>query len=268
MPHLRFHRPAVPALLAVAALLLAGSVMAQTPDPTGVDIEERVFNDCPISGLTVTNNYPTSVVIEDSMRADCLGFANLHTWSFSVNGTEPAQFMNGSHFSFCADFTISGTGTGEGGLRLAPWWSPHADGKFMANAQSGEIAAFGGRLPFYSFTANHGINYVKGMGIHMEIIYTPNDTSATNPATIQYNVVYDGNSYTSGVLSFDEGTPAEGHGSWGILNPAYAGGYAQPYAAQSAGGNVRFEWADICYSNLSGTPVERTSWGAIKNTYR
>jgi len=67
-----------------------------------------------------------------------------------------------------------GTGNGEIGLRLSPWWSPDVDGVFMLNTASGEIACFGGRLPFYSFTGNHGQTYVKGTSVTLSIALSAN----------------------------------------------------------------------------------------------
>ena len=51
----------------------------------------------------------------------CVGFANLHNWSFSEDGGGTASlFVNGSNFHYCADVAIDGQGNGEGGLRFAP----------------------------------------------------------------------------------------------------------------------------------------------------
>ena len=40
----------------------------------------------------------------------------------------------------------------------------------MISIGGGEIACFGGRLPFYSFTAAYGLHYVPGTAIWMQII--------------------------------------------------------------------------------------------------
>jgi len=48
-----------------------------TPSPNAATIETRTFNDCPVSTLTVTNNYPASIQITDQMHMACVGFANL-----------------------------------------------------------------------------------------------------------------------------------------------------------------------------------------------
>ena len=74
----------------------------------------------------------------------------------------------------------------------------------MAQRHEGEIACFGGALPFYSFTANHGITYVRGTTIHLEVTYRANDLFSDYPATIQYHVIYNGNTYDSPVMTFGE----------------------------------------------------------------
>src|SRR6185369_7121231 len=97
-----------------------------------------------------------------------------------------AAFNNPANFRFGADIRISGAGEGEGGLRISPWFGQFVDGRFMCNVTSGEIACFGGRLPFYSFTVNHGITYTRGTTIRLDVAYQSNDLIDTDPATIKY----------------------------------------------------------------------------------
>ena len=79
--------------------------------PNGATIETRTFNDCPLSTVTTANNYPASVQITDVMDPACLGFVNLHSWSFSEDGgATAAVFNNNSNFRFGADFKIEGPG--------------------------------------------------------------------------------------------------------------------------------------------------------------
>lgn len=239
-----------------------------TPVPNSAYIALRVFNDCPTSTLNVINNYPAQIVIDDQ-NVDCFGYANLHTWSFSTDGGQTAaQFENCSHYRFSASVVLDGSGNGEGGLRVSPWWSPNADGKFMLNVGSGEIACFGGRLPFYTFTGNYGIRYAKGTVARMDITYNPRLLSAVQPATITYQLTYQGNSYSSGQLPFDEGNPAEGHGSWGELCPAYVGGYVQPYLGQGFPVGLRGSFFDVFFEGPSATSAVPTTWGRLKSMYR
>ncbi len=257
------------ALLTVVGLGLAVADAFATPHPNSAVIRTRIFNDCPTSVLTTVNDYPQSIMIDDA-HLDCNGFANLHNWRFSEDGVNPAVFNNVDSFRFAADLIISGTTDGESGLQISPWWSQDVDGRLNVRTTDGEIACFGGRLPFYSFTANYGLHYVKGDLIHLEIIYLPNDLTEQNPATIQYNLTYQNTPYTSGVLPFDMGNPNEPYGLWGILDDARVGAHLQVFLVpNNPDAQVRATWSNIEYEALGEpVPVEDTTWGRIKNTYR
>ncbi len=259
-------------LCAVALLLavFAGNALA-TDIPSDAVVLQRIWNDSFASILTVNNSYPSLISIDDEC-AGPLGWANLHAWRFSTDGIAPQEFSNTDGFLFSADVTLSGIGDGESGLQLAPWWS-ESDGRFNVRTPDGEVACFGGRLPFYSFTGSDGVSYVKGTTVRLTIIYTPNiEMNETMPATIEY-IYDDGTSYSSGPLPFDEGNPAEGevHGTWGILSPAYAGAHFQFNNMVGAGQGANFHvvWGNIIFQDL-GTVVatENTSWGGVKALFR
>ncbi len=80
---------------------------------------ERIFNDSFASILTVNNNYPSLIDIDDEC-AGPLGWANLHVWRFSGDGSNPQEFANTDGFMFSADVTMNGTGDGEAGLSDRP----------------------------------------------------------------------------------------------------------------------------------------------------
>src|SRR5262245_9093941 len=210
--------------LALAGVCLAASAFA-TPLPNSAVVHTRVFDDCPVSVLNVNNSFPGSIVIDDQNPVPpfCAGFANLHTWRFSTNGVDPIQFLNGDTFEYSCTLTLNGVG--EGGLSLAPWWSPDPDGLFNVRTTDGEIACFGGRMPFFTFTGAFGLHYVAGTDIQLGISYFPNGLSGGSPAAVVYNLRYNATNYTSGLLNFDEGNPAEccntvpPHGLWGALTP-------------------------------------------------
>lgn len=249
-----------------AALVTAASA---TPVINGAAMFPRVFNDCPTSTLTSVNNYPAQIVFDDAVL-DCGGFANRHAWRLSDDGgTNAALFMNGDSFRLGATLLITGTSEGEAGLQVSPWWSQLVDGVFNVRTTDGEIACFGGRLPFYSFTAAQGLAYAKGNTIYLEVEYLPNGLSMASPATIEYKITYLGTDYTSGPLPFDEGNPAEPYGTWGMLDEAQVGGHIQCFLQ---GGNpnaqLRAEWTDVVYEILGPISVEQTSWGAVKGLYR
>jgi len=260
------------AVLVLAATVLAPGGAVATPAVNSAVINERIFNDCPTSILTTINAYPGSISIDDQVL-DCGGFANLHNWRFSEDGGgSAAVFNNDAAFKFSATLIISGTSEGEAGLQISPWWSQDVDGRLNVRTTDGEIAAFGGRLPFYSFTGSQGVTYTKGDAIRMTIIYLPNSLSMADPATIEYELLYNNTIYTSGALPFDEGNPNEDppYGLWGILNDARVGGHFQPFLQ---GGNpnagLKAEWREIKFLDLK-TPisVEETSFGKVKGLYR
>jgi hypothetical protein len=242
-------------------------VAAATPNPNGAFLNLRVFNDCPSSVLTTGNTYPASVFFQDD-NLSCGGFANLHNWHLSEDGgATEAVYNNNSNYHYCATMTISGTAEGEAGLQVAPWWSQQVDGRFNVRTTDGEVACFGGRLPFYSFTGSDGVVYTKGNPITLEITYLANGLSAASPATIEYELTYLATSYSSGPLPFDEGNPLEGKGSWGALDDARVGGYMQAFLqAGNPNAGLRADWTDHCYDNLdSPIAVEPTSWSRLKN---
>lgn len=256
--------------IAAAGLALASSAFA-TPTPNSAVLHLRVFNDCPISLLTTTNFYPGLIQISDQNAPPqplCAGFANLHTWRFSTDGVNALQFLNGDAFEYSSTVVLNGAG--EGGLNLSPWFSPDADGLFNVRTTDGEIACFGGRMPFFTFTGAFGLTYVNNTPIQVGISYFPNGLSGVSPAQVVYNVRYNSINYTSGLLNFDQGNPAENppHGLWGALTPWYAGGHMKMFAFPTGQPHgIDGKWMDIQY--LAGpTPTAKSSWSELKKLYR
>jgi hypothetical protein len=226
-------------------LVLCGTAVASPAIDSAV-VTTRIWNDNPTSIVTTNNSYASLLSIKDE-QVVAGGWANLHNFRLSADGSTAASFANGDAFSFAADVTITGTGNAEAGLQVAPWWS-NGDGKFMINGASGEIAVFGGRLPFYSFTntSGYGLTYTKGTTVRLAVVYRPNSLSALDPATIEYIVTMAGTDYSSGALLFDQGNVAEGYGEWGMLNSTQVGGYFQPQV-NTAGNWEQVEFANMVY---------------------
>jgi hypothetical protein len=250
-----------------AVMTMAVATAGATPNPDGIVFHERVFNDCPGSVLSTTDNFPFMVAIEDQIDAFCGGYANLHVWRLATMGSD-AVFNNNSAFSISATLTITGTGNGEAGLQISPWWSQLVDGRFNVRSTDGEIACFGGRLPFYSFTADQGLNYTKGESIWLSMTYFPNGLSMASPATVEYRLIYDGMVYTSGPLPFDEGNPMEPYGTWGMLDDGRVGGHLQVFNQAGVATGVKAQWDDICFQNLDAVPTESRTWGSVKDLYK
>lgn len=255
-------------VLAAACLTLVSSALA-TPLPNSAVLHLRVFNDCPTSVLTTSNLFPGTIQISDqnAVAPFCAGFANLHTWRFSTDGVNAIQFQNGDAFGYSCTLVLNGVG--EGGLSLAPWWSPDADGLFNVKTTNGEIACFGGRMPFFTFTGAFGLTYANNTPIQLGITYIPNGLSSASPAQVVYNVRYASINYTSGLLAFDQGNPAENppHGLWGALNPWYAGGHMKMFVqliGQPHG--IVGTWSDIQYTT-NPVSTAKSTWGQLKKLY-
>jgi len=259
------------AMTAAAACMMFAAVAFATPVPNSAVIHTRVFDDCPISILTTNNSFPAIITIEDQNQLPqpfCAGFANLHTWRFSTDGTNALQFINGDTFEFSCELTLNGIG--EGGLNVSPWYGPDADGMMNVRTTDGEIACFGGRMPFFTFTGAFALNYVNNTPIQLGITYLPNGLSAVSPAQIVYNIRYNAINYTSGLLNFDEGNVAEGavHGNWGALTPYYAGGHMKMFAFPAGQPHgIRGDWRNIQYT-AGPTPSKKSSWSEVKKLYR
>ena len=245
-------------------LALPAIAAASTPNPNSAVVKARIFNDCPFSTVSITNNYPSLISIEDTGLA-CSGFANMHNRTFSTDGIDGVPFDNNSDFRVACDFNLSGTGNGEGGLRISPWWSKDVDGLFNVRSTDGEIACFGGRLPFFSFTARYGLHYVKGTTIHLEMTYKPNGLGASSPATLEYALDYNGTHYSSGALNFDQANPAEDppHGLWGMLNDGRVGGHIKGF--MDPGNFTSGVKATFTNISLVICPIEPTANSATLN---
>jgi hypothetical protein len=239
-------------VVAIAAVIL-GTVAFASPSIDSAIVHERIWNDADYSTFTFGNFYPSSLWMRDE-GLDDYGWANRHNFRLSENGgISDAVFMNDDYFEFYADVMIDGTANVEGGLNLSPWWSQQVDGVFMLRTDDGMVECWGGRLPYYSFTAEHGVTYQKGTQVGLGMIYDPHSLTEEDPGTIQYFYRdIDGREYASPVLSFDMGNPAEDppYGLWGILNDARVGGWFMPKVNNQIPGN----WGQIDFDNMVYVP--------------
>lgn len=266
-------------LTSVAMLAFTASIASAVPGVNSAIINTRIFNDCPSSALTTNNAYPASIYISDSADPDCGNdpvvnpnpFANLHNWRFSEDGSNAALFMNSDLFRFSTDLVIDGPGQCESGAQISPWWSQNVEGRLNVRTTDGEIAMFGGFLPFFSFSANYGIFYQKGQTIHIEFNYDPHSNTQLDPATLECKVTYGGNLYTSGILPFNNNNQSDPpqYGFFGIANDAQAGGHIQCLWQPGQYQEIHATWSNIEFSpDAKPTPAETASWGRIKTMYR
>jgi hypothetical protein len=239
-------------LAVLAAAAFSGGALA-SPDIDSAIVHTRIWNDADYSTVTFGNFYPSSLWIRDE-NLDDYGWANRHNFRLSENGgISDAVFMNNDAFEFYADIMLTGTADSEGGLNLSPWWSQNVDGVFMVRTNDGEVSCWGGRLPFYNFTADQGLTYTKGTTVRLGMIYDPHSLTEEDPGTIQYFYTdVDGTTYPSPILEFDQGNPAEDppYGLWGILNDARVGGYFMPLVNNQIPGN----WGQVDFENMVYVP--------------
>jgi len=280
MKRIRYNSLAL-AVIAICSVIAVGAGVAQaTPVVNGAIFYPRVFNDCVVSSLNaVPFAYPAIIHIDEHDLV-CAGGANLHCWDLSSDGgASSAIFNNKDAFTISAVVNLqqlAGHVQTEAGLRVCPWWDHFANGFFNLRLPDGEIACFGGVLPFFSFTGAFGLHYQSGHPAHQVIIYNPHCNTKDDPATIQYILDYDGGHFDSGPLPFGNCTPGEeAHGCYGIMDDARVGGRLQNDMFAFGGdpqANNSVDYNDIVYTinQPPDCPVatENSSWGKVKATYR
>ena len=303
----------------VWALTLSLPTMAQAAfvmDVNGLFEDVRAVNGFPTSTLTITNNYPDTAIIDDQDLGEMYtSYANRHDLLFSTDGgsTRRAFSTNGS-FDISVDLKLDATAVSprkEAGLRINYFGY---DGQFIVNSDAGEIVAFGGGHPFFSFNTDFGLSYTTGSSINLRMIYNAPTATAAAPllgdynedysidaadytvwrdtlsaggtelpndptegtvdesdyaywkahfgdsgGTIEYRVVYGGQEYTSGPISY---TNVE----LGILDGSFVGVYAQGAAAPGNPGDdftatfTNFVWGD---GSVGGGSASGLAVGAV-----
>jgi hypothetical protein len=241
-------------VLTVAVLLsglgFAVADAAASPIINSAVLYPRIWNDDSNSNLTWGNNWtyppeqppPHTIWYNDAeLDGDGAGgeWANRHAWRLSDNGTSWATFNNDDGFILSADVTITGPAENEAALEVAQPWAN--DGGGLTVKTDGEIAAFGGVVPFYSFTVNHGITYTLGETIGLKMIYRPHSLTAGDPGTMEYIVTQASVVYSSGEVDFTTG-------EHGIIDNNKVGGYCLPRIVVGDPTNWgQAEWANINY---------------------
>jgi PEP-CTERM motif-containing protein len=217
-------------LMPVAAITLSGAVASGAiTDVDSVLIEERVWNDYPDSTLVSTNNFPSSVVIDESAFG-AGGWANKHVaWLSSDAGATKHMLANAEDFAISVDIKLEAAATAprkEVGFRFDTF-----GGEGLINITSdGEVAAFGGPLPFHSFGTSA---YTLGTTVTLEAIYKA--PAGGSPGTIEY--VLEG--VSSGPLAF---TNLE----FGIINSSKVGFALQNQVDTNNAG----DFGKVTYSNF------------------
>lgn len=228
--------------LAFAAAIIAGAAGTASAQISAIDsLSEAPYWFADFFGrsdLTITNNGLAGIRFEDRNFTGG-GFANRHHAALSIGGT-PFQFDRTDSFRFDVDVIIEGAGGTEAGIWIgtAPFF-PNSGNANVGNFvvlpdNSGEIAAFGGPLPFFTNNSNGGMaRAARNQTFHLTMIY---ETSPFPYINYGINGVFSGPQ-----RGFMNSFP-------GIDDNSYLGVYSQ-------GPNGRLGDVDVTFSNLVIVPA-------------
>lgn len=197
----------------ILCFAVATIAKADTFSFNAATISAREINDDPTSNLTTVNDYPNLISFSDlSVDNDGAagGFANRHVWRFSTNGGASAfSFTNDSFFDVSMDLTLSGADSPrkEAGFLLD---TLGGQGQFIVNTDAHEVVAFGGPLPFYTFST---LSFNSGETIRLGMTYFRDSDG-------KRKIIYRAGALSSGALEF---TNLE----QGIIDGSTLGGYLQ-----------------------------------------
>jgi hypothetical protein len=199
--------------LAILCLGVVTTAKADTFSFSSVTISARETNDDPTSNLTVINGYPNLISFSDlsvDNNGAAGGFANRHVWRFSTNGGASAySFTNDSFFDVSMNLTLSGDASPrkEAGFLFD---TLGGQGQFIVNTDAHEVVAFGGPLPFYTFSI---LSFNSGDMIQLGMTYFRDSDG-------KRKIIYHAGGLSSGALEF---TNLE----QGIVDGSTLGGYLQ-----------------------------------------
>ena len=208
-------RNAAPLILTIVLVGITPSLtLGQgVDDVNGLVVATGVVKGDPNTVVTIdTANYPELVSIDERDFTNMgIGFeANRNDLQFSSDGGDtPRPFHIGEAFDISVDVTLhagSAAPPKEAGLRID---LIGFDGVFYVNTETGEIAALGTVVPFFSFTAAAGAVYEPGRTINMRMAYTPPTFvgGEVTPGSMEYIIDNGFGPITSTALPFtnDEG---------------------------------------------------------------
>lgn len=273
---------------AFAVLALAGSAMASIANINGFAVTARNFNDIDISSVSVNgvfynapNPNPPPATLSNQLGAIAGlgagvhfhetvpqfvpsngGFANRHNAMFSTDGGATAyQFQRNEGFYIQTSVQVTGNNAPAKEAGLNFWMNrsvvdpgPVAvtytdEGFFNIRNSDGEVAIFGGGLPFHSF----GNVYVNGSTVTIGLAYyAPGSIAANGAVEYFYNGVGSGIKFMDNVndriIPGDVNSPTFGAG--GISNYALIG-----FRAQNTRNPFLTEDTHTIYSNVSVIPA-------------
>jgi hypothetical protein len=190
-------------------------------------LHTREFDDVPVAGLVVVNNYPSLISFTEQGVSAPSGFANRDVWRFSNNGGASAyQFRNNDFFNVSMTLTLSASATSprkEGGFLLDT--QAAGQGQFSVDTDSHEVVAFGGPLPFFAFPATFnagntitlGIDYFLDGNSRRAVIYSANgvQSPAMEFTNLEQGII--DNSTLGGFLQIRNDSANEGNSGMAVF---------------------------------------------------
>ncbi len=232
-------------ITAVAFLALsAGAAFASPSTINGVVPAPRLYNDFSTSTLTITNNFASSVRIEETDYADDgVGgnFANRHEFWFSDDGGATA-FDYDYDDGFYMELSVTDSSVGVGAVEAGFGTDLFGFGVFGILG-GGAIGAFIPTMPSHFFGA--GL-FAAGDQVDLAMIYRPGAGEFLTPvSTIEYRYQVNGGGWvSSGLLTFGNTEGGIPTGGWSQL----IGFGAQ--INQPIGGS-----ADVLFENIQAIPA-------------
>jgi len=208
--------------IAILTACIAGSAMASVSDIASFVDQPRTFNDRPDSDLFYNSNYSPnagSVTIRESSYG-AGGFANRHIAFYGDNGGGKVDFDYGDGWDMKTTLRVNAADSVdnvETGFQIDLF----GFGLFGVLTGPGEIAAFGGPLPFHSFGA--GV-YNIGDEVMLRMIHRPGagEGNSSDPSTMEYlynNLTTGSGWVSSGEVAFTNlefGLPSAANGNLGL----------------------------------------------------
>lgn len=215
-------------------------------------LRPRVFNDAPNAQLYMSASGSTASVSETNVSAPREGGANRDDFLVSEAGGAPTGFDTTDAFTFFTDVTLTGDPLSprkEAGIRIN---NPiTGDALFIINSDGHEVVAFGGGAPFWNAVGAGANPYNVGETITLGVSYR--QQGGLNG--IQYTVIQNGNTYTSGFNAWQNNEQGIGLGS--TLGTYFQIGNDQNNPDNSGGAvftNMRFGRSPTSLELINATP--------------
>lgn len=245
----------------IIGLTVCAIAGAQATGANGLVVHPYVFADFPDSGFNSSGTFPNVTFDDPNVNTGGQGngsggFANRHLWYTSNDGGATDYGTNGPNDFFNMTFNLDLTAVGpnsrkEAGFFIHTGSGTNLDSQFIITSNSGnagEVAAFGGAFPFFSFTAADNVRYTEGTTVAMGVSYFQDLTDTGHTYHLQY-MYNDG----SGALYSPSMRLGNNFDVTGLPTGTFLGGYLQ--IPKDGVDPANPNGAHAVWSNISVAPV-------------